>query len=346
MKLKLFDFPLPKKHIAQKPVSPRDRSRLLVLDRKNGKIAHHQFHEIENFLNFGDVLVLNNSKVIPARLWGKKETGGKIEVFLLNKMSIQVWEVLIGGKGRKIGLKINFPHGLKGEIIKSKQNGIWQVRFNIGGKKFQSILNEVGEAPTPPYIKQKSNLEKYQTVYAKKEGSVAAPTAGFHFTSKLINRLKKKGIQFEFVTLHVSFGTFQPVKEENIEEHKMHPEFAEVKKEVLERLVKAKSEGRRIVAVGTTSVRVLESMARGFGQRAQSAKPRAQSFSGWINLFIYPGYKFKFVDALITNFHLPKSTLLMLVSAFASRKKIIKAYETAKKKKYRFYSFGDAMFIQ
>lgn len=362
MKLSLFNYHLPKKYIAQKPVSPRDHSRLLILDRNSGKIAHHRFYEIEKFLKPGDVLVMNNSKVIPARLWGRKETGGKIEVLLLNKIFNQVWEVLIGGKGRKEGLKVKFSKKLKGKIIQKLPDGIWQMRFSIGGEKFKTILQKIGEVPTPPYIKQKSNLKKYQTIYAQKEGSVAAPTAGFHFTKKLINRLKKRRVQFEYITLHVGYGTFQPVKEENIKKHKMYPEFVEVKKGVIQRLQKAKKEGRRIVAIGTTSVRVLETV---MGNRRASAQWRQKigvvapiytnDFKGWINLYIYPGYKFKFIDALITNFHLPKSTLLMLVSAFAKapadrsafagRTKILKAYEIAKRKKYRFYSFGDAMLI-
>lgn len=347
MKLKLFDYQLPKEYIAQKPVSPRDHSRLLVLDRKSGKISHHKFFEIEKFLKPDDVIVVNNSKVIPARIWGKKETGGKIEILLLKKISPQVWEVLLGGKGRKEGLKINLGKELKGEVIKKLPRGIWQLKFNYSGRKFDNIIKKIGEAPTPPYIKQKSDLKKYQTVYAQKEGSVAAPTAGFHFTKQLINKLKKKGVQFEYVTLHVGYGTFQPVKVENIEKHKMRPEFMEVKRDVLKRLLQAKKEGRRIVAVGTTSVRVLETVFKNQTGRARinSRLPRG-GFHEWINLFIYSGYKFKFTDALITNFHLPKSTLLMLISAFAGRKNILKAYEIAKRRRYRFYSFGDAMLIK
>jgi len=356
MKLELFDYQLPKKYIAQKPISPRDHSRLLVLERKSGKISHHQFFEIEKFLEPSDIIVMNNSKVFPARLWGKKEeTGGKIEVLLLKKLSPLVWEILIGGKGRKEGLVVNFSQGLKGKVIKKRSGGIWQMQFNCPGKKFQEIIKKIGEAPTPPYIKQKSDLKKYQTVYADKEGSAAAPTAGFHFTKSLINKLKKKGIQFEYVTLHVGFGTFQPVKVKDIEKHKMHSEFVEIKKDVLSRLLKAKKEKRRIIAVGTTSVRVLETV---MGRPRINSRLPACGFKGWINLFIHPGFKFKFVDILITNFHLPKSTLLMLVSAFVSpcgtsadrsafvgRKNIFKAYQEAMRKKYRFYSFGDAMLI-
>lgn len=343
MKTSDFYYHLPKERIAQKPISPRDYSRVFVLDRKTGKAQHKKFYEIGEFLRAGDVLVLNNSKVIPARLIGrKKQTGGQIEIFLLKKISARTWEVLLGGHSRREGIEIEFKQGLAGEIIKKLPNGIWSssarwhFRFNQGGKKFKETIKKIGQTPTPPYIKQKSNLTKYQTVYAQKEGSVAAPTAGFHFTKRLINKLKKKGIQFEYVILHVGFGTFQPVKVKNIEKHQMHPEFVEVKKDVIKRLLQAKKEGRRIIAVGTTSVRVLEIIL--------PKKPQV-GYRAWVDKFIYPGYKFKFTDAMITNFHLPQSTLIMLVCAFAGRKNILKAYEIAKRKKYRFYSFGDAMLI-
>lgn len=350
MKLSQFDYHLPKELIAQKPVRPRDSSRLLVYNRKTNKIIHDYFYNLGRYLKPSDVLVLNNSKVFPARLWGRKETGGKIEVLLLKKVKDRLWEVLIGDKGRGIGLEIKFAKGLSCQITKKLPAGVWQVKFNFGGKKFESIINKIGVAPTPPYIKQgvlgdnkgyQGLLrEQYQTVYAKKVGSVAAPTAGFHFTKKLINKLKKQGIQFEYVTLHVGYGTFQPVKVEEIEKHKMHPEYVEVYRNTNKRLVEAKKQGRRIMAVGTTSVRVLESV---YGLRTTDYSP--PGFRGWVNTFIYPGYCFKFVDAMITNFHLPKSTLLMLVSAFVGRKNILKIYKQAIKKKYRFYSFGDAMLI-
>lgn len=343
MKLSDFDYNLPKELIAQKPIRPRDHSRLLVLDRKTGEIEHYKFYEIEEFLKKGDVLVLNNSKVIPARLLGKKkETGGKIEVLLLRKISPCIWKTLLGGKGRKEGLEIEFEGKLSGKIIKKLPQGIWHIKFNFKNRKFEKILDKIGEAPVPPYIKikdQKSKVKNfYQTVYAKYKGSVAAPTAGFHFTERLMNRLKKKGVQFEYVTLHVGYGTFQPVKEEQIEKHKMHSEYFSITKEVVKRLNKAKKEKRRIIAVGTTSCRVLESALKPYNHKV--------ILHGKTNLFIYPGYKFKFTDALITNFHLPKSTLLMLVSAFAGKNLIKKVYKEAIKKKYRFYSFGDAMMIK
>jgi len=334
MKLSLFDYHLPRQLIAQKPAKPRDSSRLLVYNRKTKKVIHDYFYSIGKYLRAGDVLVLNNSKVFPARLWGRKPTGGKMEVFLLKKVKGKIWEVLIGGKARRVGLEIKFPKGLKCQIIKKLPAGIWHVKFNFGGKRFENSINKIGVAPTPPYIKSASNLKDYQTVYAQKTGSVAAPTAGFHFTKSLMAKLKKQGVQFEYVTLHVGYGTFQPVKVSEIEKHKMHPEYAELDKDTIKRLIEAKRRGRRIVAVGTTSVRVLESLIH-----------RPHGFRGWINTFIYPSYRFKFVDAMITNFHLPKSTLLMLVSALVGRKNVLGIYQRAIKKKYRFYSFGDAMLI-
>jgi S-adenosylmethionine:tRNA ribosyltransferase-isomerase len=333
MKTSLFDYYLPRQLIAQSPAKPRDSSRLLVYYRKTKKVIHDHFYNVGKYLRAGDVLVLNNSKVFPARLWGRKPTGGKMEVFMLKKVKGKLWEVLIGGKARRVGLEIKFPRGLKCKIIKKLPAGIWQARFNFSGQRFDNIISKIGSAPTPSYIKQRSNLKDYQTVYAQKTGSVAAPTAGFHFTKSLIAKIKKQGIQFEYVTLHVGYGTFQPVKVNEIEKHKMHPEFVEVDKDTIKRLREAKKQGRRIVAVGTTSVRVLESV---YNKRG---------FKGWINTFIYPGYRFKFVDAMITNFHLPKSTLLILVSALVGRKNILKIYKKAINKKYRFYSFGDAMLI-
>lgn len=340
MKLSLFDYYLPKSRIAQKPIRPRDHSRLLVLNRKTGRIEHRHFYDIVDYLKPDDVLVLNNSKVFPARLIGRKPTGGKIEVFLLNQINQNTWACLLGGKGRRVGLKICFgaehDHArLRGTIIKQLKGGIWHIKFNLSGQKLLAAINTLGLTPTPPYIKRTSNLKEYQTVYAQKTGSVAAPTAGFHFTKSLLNKLIKRGVRPEFITLHIGYGTFQPVKVNEIEKHKMHPEFIEVDKATHQRLLQAKKQGRRIIAVGTTSVRALESLPK-----------IAQSTDKLINLFIYPGYKFKMVDAMITNFHLPKSTLLMLVSAFAGRSLILKAYQQAIRKKYRFYSFGDAMLIQ
>ena len=340
MKLSIFNYHLPKKLIAQKPQRPRDHSRLLVLDKKTGKIQHKHFYNIVNFLKKGDVLVLNNTKVFPARLHAKKkETGGKIEVFLL-KQNKDKWECLLGGKIRREGMELEFKNGLKAKVIKKQPDRTWVLKFNFTGKKFDTILQKIGETPVPPYVKEKSNLRDYQTVYAKHSGSVAAPTAGFHFTKPLINKLKKKGVQFEYVTLHVGLGTFEPVRVKDITKHQMHAEFASIDKKTAQRINKAKKENRRIIAVGTTTVRVLENFVKNNGQLSTVNCQRS------INSFIYPGYKFKTVDAMITNFHLPKSTLLMLVSAFAGRGKILKAYRKAVKKKYRFYSFGDGMFIQ
>lgn len=324
-------------------MNPRDRSRLLILNKKTGAAEHKRFYDLGDFLSESDVVVMNNSKVIPARLWGKKETGGKMEVFLLNKVSKNDWEVLVGGKGQKSGLVITFSSGLEARLLKRMPEGVWKIRFNKSGKDFEKIYKKIGQAPVPPYIKKKSDLKRYQTVYATKEGSVAAPTAGFHFTKPLIQKIERKGVKFEQVTLHVGLGTFQPVKATDIRKHKMHPEFVEVPADTLKKLWQAKKEGKRIVAVGTTSVRVVETvMASLMDKKTPPTKP----FKGWVNIFIYPGYKFKFTDAMITNFHLPQSTLLMLVSAFAGRKHILDAYEKAKKKNYRFYSFGDAMLIK
>ncbi len=344
MKLKDFDYYLPKELIAQKPISPRDHSRLMVVNRKTGEIQHTYFYQIDRFLQKGDVLVLNNSKVIPARLIGTKpETGGKIEVLLVrpnvknlkNYQWSKEWFV-IGRPGLKEGQKIIFPHGLEAEV-KKEINYERLIRFNQQGEKLKKIIYQIGVAPTPPYIKRLSNLKEYQTVYAKHLGSVAAPTAGFHFTPRLIKKLQRKGVIFKYVTLHVGLGTFQPVKVENIEEHKMESEWVEIDKKTAHSLNQAKRNHQRIIAVGTTSTRALESFA--------TCRGILRSGQKFVDLFIYPGYHFKFIDALITNFHLPKSTLMMLVSAFAGRELIFKAYEEAINNKYRFFSFGDAMFI-
>ena len=365
MKLSDFDYYLPKNLIAQEPVKPRDHSRLLVLDKSSGKIEHKNFYDIVDYLQAGDVLVLNNSKVFPARLIGKKKgTEGKIEVFLLQKICDSLWQCLLGGKGRKEGLKVEFSQGLKCKVIKNNKDGTWQVKFNKSGNKLMKIVDKIGLTPLPPYIKRSSfakameDKQCYQTVYAdsKKVGSVAAPTAGFHFMPRLIKKLKNKGVQFEYITLHIGFGTFASVKVNNITKHKMHAEWAEVDKCVIKRIAQAKDERRRVIAVGTTSVRTLEALALKFSifnfqfsNKSQISITKTQKeltdYKGWIDLFIYPGYKFKIVDALITNFHLPKSTLLMLVMAFVGKANIDKAYRNATKKQYRFYSYGDAMFI-
>jgi len=302
------------------------------------------------------VLVLNNSKVFPARLIGKKaETGGKIEVFLLGRVKNNNWTCLLGGRGGKVNLKIKFDKILEAKVIKNNFNGTWELKFNKKEKEMMKIVEKIGLVPLPPYIKRVSRLKRdvlnYQTIYAdaKKIGSVAAPTAGFHFTPELLKKIKKKGAQIEFITLHVGMGTFAPVKTENIKEHKMHSELVEIKKDVAQKILEAKREGRRIIAVGTTSTRALEGCLIKYlnksSNKIQNHKPCPSA--GWseIKNFIYPGYHFKIIDALITNFHLPKSTLLMLVSAFAGKSKTDKAYKEAIKKKYRFFSYGDAMFI-
>lgn len=340
MDIKLFDYNLPSELIAQQPMKPRDHSRLLVFDSKTNGIIHDKFVNLGNFLNNDDVLVFNNTKVFPARLFGHKETGGKVEVFLLRNIDSYKWQVLIGGKIRRENMKILFDKGLKATVIKKISAGVWQINFNKPKNQLFKILEIIGHTPTPPYVKKEAKSIDYQTVYAEKVGSVAAPTAGFHFTKRLLAKLKKQGIQMEYVTLHVGYGTFQPVKEKDITKHEIHEEMAEVNSQVMKRLYKAKKEGRRIIAVGTTTVRVLESVFK----RSQPSK--LKNYQGWLDIFIYPGYKYKFVDAMITNFHLPKSSLLMLVSAFIGRQNTISIYKKAVKLKYRFYSFGDGMFLK
>lgn len=371
MKLSEFDFNLPKNLIAQKPASPRDACRLMILGRENETVRHERFYNLGTYLRPGDILVLNNSKVLPARLIGKKETGGKVEILLLRQISSASWECLVGfvPVAKQVGLEISFGKKLDGEIIK-RAGDTAVIKFNLSGAKLMEKIFKIGQPPTPPYIKiknQKSKIKEwYQTIYATKMGSVAAPTAGMHFTKKLLAKLKKIGVQIEYITLHVGLGTFQPVKEEDITKHKIHSEYFELDKKTAERLNAAKRAGRRIVACGTTTVRVLESCAHPVIARIPSQRETKQSHQHELpreiallrlamtelkpqtsetNIFIYPGYKFKFIDALITNFHVPKSTLIMLVSAFAGKKFVDRAYQIAIKKKYRFYSFGDAMLI-
>lgn len=338
MRLSLFDFQLPQERIAQHPMNPRDHSRLFVFDRKSKRIEHTRFYNLPSFLHKGDVLVFNNSFVFPARLIGKKDTGGLIEVFLLNKQKGNKWNVLLGAKRKKIGTHITFQNNLSATVT-AKEKDTWVVSFSKSGKALDACIDQIGEAPIPPYIKDHAQAKAYQTEYAdpKKRGSVAAPTAGFHFTKTLLRTLNKRGIQTVFVTLHVGLGTFTSVKEQDITKHLMHEEYVEVDGRAVKAIQKAKKEGRRVIAVGTTSVRVLESLAKKNG----FSKP----YRGWMNIFIYPGFTFRVVDGMITNFHLPKSTLFMLVSAFAGRTAMIKAYRTAIQKKYRFYSFGDALFL-
>ena len=344
MKTSDFYYDLPKGLIAQTPIQPRDHSRLFLYDRADKKIVHKFFYDLPTVLNKGDVLVLNNTKVFPARLIGKKATGGKVEVFLLNELKTKVWQVLLGGKQR-LGELVRFNKELFGEISKKNNDGTGEVKFNLGGLAFWRIVAKIGEVPTPPYIKKKSNLKEYQTVFAKIKGSVAAPTAGFHFTKDLLNKLIKQGVEIEYLTLHVGWGTFAPIKTEKIKEHKLHSEWAELARGAASRLNQAKGAGRRIIAVGTTSVRTLEAFSDSQG--------RLQPQARWVDEFIYPGYEFKFIDALITNFHLPESTLFMLLAAFLAQNKqpsdgvkiAQRLYWLAIRKKYRFYSFGDAMMI-
>lgn len=341
MKTSDFYYDLPQNLIAQTPLADRSSSRLLVMNKINGDIKHTTFKSVIDYLNPGDCLVLNNTRVIPARLYGEKEgTGGKIEFLLLNRKSANEWEVILKpGKKAKPGARFVFGGGkLKAEVLEVVNEGNRLVRFEYEGL-FENVLDELGEMPLPPYITEKlQEKERYQTVYSKHEGSAAAPTAGLHFTTELLSQIKNKGIEIAYVTLHVGLGTFRPVKVENAEEHKMHSEFYVIDKENAEKINRAKSSGGRIVSVGTTSTRVVETVAKPDGTLKES--------SGWTDIFIYPPYKFKCVDALITNFHLPESTLLMLVSAFSSKENIMSAYAEAVKEKYRFFSFGDAMFIQ
>jgi S-adenosylmethionine:tRNA ribosyltransferase-isomerase len=341
LELKDFDYHLPPELIAQQPARPRDHSRLLLLNKQTGDIEHKFFYSIIDYLRPGDLLVLNNSKVFPARLLGHKTaTGGAVEVFLHHQSSQSVWQCLIGGRV-KLGTAINFQRGLQAVAESDNGDGTWRVRFNLAGQKFWRTIYKIGLVPLPPYIKRNkktaSDKNNYQTVYAddRQIGSVAAPTAGLHFTQDLLKKIKKQGVKIEYVTLHVGLGTFAPVKTEKITEHKMHSEFAEVSGRTIRAVLRAKQDGGRVVAVGTTSCRTLESV--------DWSRPVRQSF--WTNIFIYPGYRFKAVDALITNFHLPKSTLIMLVSALAGQDKIDKAYQEAVTQKYRFFSYGDAMFI-
>lgn len=340
MKVSDFNYNLPQELIAQVPIKNRDESRLMVLDKKNKTIEHKIFKDIINYLKPGDCLVRNNTKVIPARLYGiKEETGINVEFLLLNRIEGDYWEVMVRpGRRLKEGTKVIFGNGiLQAEILEIINGGNRKVKFTYEGI-FNEILDKIGLMPLPPYIHEKlKEKDRYQTVYAKYEGSAAAPTAGLHFTNELLEEIRQKGIDIANVTLHVGIGTFRPVKEENVEEHAMHTEHFYIKQEDVEKINKAKKEGHRIIAVGTTSCRVLESIADENGY----VKP-IEADTG---IFIYPGYKFKCIDGLITNFHLPESTLIMLVSALAGKDYIMHAYEEAVKEKYRFFSFGDAMAI-
>ena len=341
MKLEEFDYNLPEELIAQVPIQQRDESRLMVVDREKRTIEDKVFRDIIDYLEPGDCLVRNNTKVIPARLYGKKDTGANVEFVLLKQLDGDIWESIVRpGNKLKPGSKVIFGDGLlKAEILDVLEDGTRKVKFEYDGI-FNEILDQIGLMPLPPYIHEslKEN-DRYQTVYAKYEGSAAAPTAGLHFTPELLKRIEEKGIKIANVTLHVGIGTFRPVKEENIEEHKMHTEHFYIKQEDVDKINETKKNGKKVIAVGTTSCRVLETVA----DENTGLVKQIESDTG---IYIYPGYKFKCVDGLITNFHLPKSTLLMLVSALADREFILEVYNKAVEEKYRFFSFGDAMFIK
>ena len=340
MNVKDFYYDLPEELIAQDPLKVRTESRLMVLDRESGDVNHRHFFNVKEYLKPGDCLVINNTKVIPARLIGEKEeTGGKVEVLLLKRKDDSTWETLVKpGKKCRVGARLSFGNGLlKAEVLDVLEEGNRLVKFLYEGI-FEEILDELGQMPLPPYIThQLEDKNRYQTVYAKYEGSAAAPTAGLHFTNELLDEIHKMGVNIAEVTLHVGLGTFRPVKVENVFDHHMHSEFYSVTKEAADLINETKARGGRVISVGTTSTRTLEAASDENGMLTET--------SGWTEIFIYPGYKFKVIDGLITNFHLPESTLLMLVSALAGRENVMNAYEIAVKEKYRFFSFGDAMII-
>ncbi len=341
METKDFYYDLPEELIAQTPLKDRTTSKLLVLDKDSGEVEHRCFKEVIDYLNKGDTLILNDTRVLPARLFGSRlGKEEKIEFLLLKRDEEDIWESLVKpGKKAKIGSIVEFGNGLlRGEVVGIDDEGLRRVKFEYEGI-FEEVLDGLGEMPLPPYIKEKlSDQERYQTVYSKNLGSAAAPTAGLHFTNELLDEIEKKGINIGFVTLHVGLGTFRPVKVDDILDHTMHSEFYTVSKETADLINETKKTGGKIIAVGTTSVRTLETMSDESGQMREG--------SGWTDIFIYPGYKFKSVDRIITNFHLPESTLLMLISAFTSKEMVLKTYDIAIKEKYRFFSFGDAMIIK
>jgi S-adenosylmethionine:tRNA ribosyltransferase-isomerase len=364
-----YDYELPSELIAQTPIEPRDAARLMVIHRDTGEIEHRIFRDIVEYLRPGDVLVANDSRVIPARLHARKiPTGGRVELLLLNRRDATTWEVLVGGKRVREGTRLEVhrlerpsegaekPSGASGqgeakgltlsaEVIEVLDGPRRVVRFE---RPVEEVWDELGEVPLPPYIREPlRDPERYQTVYARVEGSAAAPTAGLHFTAELMHRLREMGVEFAWVTLHIGLDTFQPVREERVTEHKMHSEYCELNPQTAEQINRAKLEGRRVIAVGTTAVRVLETAALKAVEIAGDGCPwqTVAAFSGYTDLFIYPGFRFRVVDALITNFHLPRSTLLLLVSAFAGRELILRAYREAVRRRYRFYSFGDATLI-
>ena len=341
MKLEEFDYYLPEELIAQVPIEKRDESRLMVLHRNNKTIEHKTFKDIIDYLNLGDCIVRNNTTVIPARLYGKKDTGANVEFVLLNRIDGDIWEAMVRpGNKLKPGVNVEFGNGiLKATILDILPGGTRRVQFQYEGI-FNEILDKIGLMPLPPYIHESlKDNNRYQTVYAKYDGSAAAPTAGLHFTPELLKKIEEKGVKIANVTLHVGIGTFRPVKEENIEEHQMHTEHYYIKEEDAKKINETKQNGGRVIAVGTTSCRTLETIA---DEKTGMVKP----CEGDTGIYIYPGYEFKCIDGLITNFHLPKSTLVMLVSAFAGREFILNSYNEAVKEKYRFFSFGDAMYIE
>ncbi len=333
MKLSDFDYELPEELIAKYPAVPRHAARLMVLNRKEKSIRHDTFIDLPNYLNEGDLLVFNNTKVLPARLYGKKPTGGKVEIVLTDYIKPDEWKALVGGKGIKPGLVVKIAPDFHVKVLEHIEGGTFRVK--LLGKEPLKLLDKYGHIPIPPYLKREEepiDREYYQTIFAKEMGAVAAPTASLHFSEELMEKLKEKGINFAFITLHVSYGTFKPVKTENVEEHRVDPEYVKIPPETVEKIKETKERGKRVVAVGTTVVRALETSPY-------------EPFEGWTELYIYPGYQFKVVDAMITNFHLPRSSLLILVSAFAGREFILKAYQEAVQKRYRFYSYGDGMLI-
>lgn len=340
MKKSDFYYDLPPERIAQEPLAQRDQSRLMTLDRATGAVGHRHFYDLPDLLRPGDCLILNNSRVLPARLYGNREkTGGQVEFVLLNEKKRDEWEVILRpGRTARVGTRYVFGGGLlKAEVLEIIEDGNRIVRFEHEGD-FYRLIEQIGEMPLPHYITHKlADKERYQTVYAKQSGSAAAPTAGLHFTPELLERLRQKGVRIGYVTLHVGLGTFRPVKADTIEEHVMHSEHYELPEETAALIRETKASGGRVVGVGTTSCRTLESVAQRCGE--------IRAAEGWTDIFIYPGFQFKVLDALITNFHLPESTLIMLVSAFAGREHVLNAYREAIAEKYRFYSFGDAMFL-
>jgi S-adenosylmethionine:tRNA ribosyltransferase-isomerase len=338
MKTSDFGYYLPESSIAQTPAEPRDSSRLLVLNRASGNIEHKIFRDVIDYLKPNDLLVLNQTRVIPARIFAKKETGGKVELLLLRRRDTLIWESLVGGKGLRVGNKVQIENGPQAEILEILEGSERLIKFT---EPIEPFFSKVGNVPLPPYIHEKAaDPERYQTVFAKEPGSAAAPTAGLHFTTQLMDRLREQGVKIAYVTLHVGLDTFAPVTEESPEEHKIHTEWCELPQETADLINQTKQSGGRVVAVGTTSVRTLESAGRNLNIEHQ-----IPAFVGSTDIYILPGYQFKIVDVIITNFHLPKSTLIMLVSAFAGREKVLSTYETAIREGYRFYSFGDAMLI-